>query len=254
MHRRAKLLSFVLLTAAAAVASFTLTRNVRLRGQEPTRKPFTAVMVERQYHGDAAEPTRTEVYLRAFRSDGSQATVKQGLSPHKESKETKVILDLSGRQRVTVDQLTESRTTYPLSDSDLSHYRAWPKNECTGKAGLERSTLLGYEVRKVEKDMPDGGTHLDLWMAPILDCFELQEDWAVGAPGETRVRVTRQAVYIIEGEPAATLFDIPPAYVERAPSEVRAEFMRRYPEGQLFSHDTAQAMDDVYLAHRQPGR
>ena len=250
MNRKFRPVIFVLLTAGAAMASFTVARSLRMLGQGPTRKPFTAVMVEKQYPGESDQPTRTEVYLRAFRADGSQVTVKRGQSPHQEWKETKTILDLSGRKRVAVDQFTGSMTTYPLTEGGVGFYESWPKSECTGRPNLPRSTLLGYEVRKVQKEL-GAGTLLELLMAPALDCFEVQENWSVGPGNGPKHRVTRQALYVIEGDPPAALFEIPATYVERAPSEVAAEFARRYPEQQLFSHETAQAMDEAYQAHRQ---
>jgi hypothetical protein len=251
MNRKFRLVIFVLLSVATAIASFTFVRSLSMHGQASTRKPFTAVLVEKQYPNDSEQPTRTEVYLRAFRADGSQVTVKRGQSPHQEWKETKTIMDLPGSKRVAVDQFTESFTTYPLTAGDVGHYRSWPKSECTSRPELPQSTLLGYEVRKVQKQL-GSGTHLELLMAPALDCFELQEAWSVGPAAGPKHRVTRQALYVIEGEPPAALFEIPAGYAERAPSEVSAEFVRRFPEHQPpFSSETAQGMDEVYQGHRQ---
>jgi hypothetical protein len=249
MNRKFRPGVIVLLTAVAAIASFTVARSLPVYAQ--TRKPFTAVMVEKQYPGDSEQPTRTDVYLRAFRGDGSQVTVKRGQSPRQEWKETKAILDLTGRKRVSVDQFTESLTTYPLTAGDVTYYSSWPKSECTGRPQLPQSTLLGYEVRKVEKQL-GSGTHLELLMAPALNCFELQETLTLGSAGAPNHRITRQALYVIEGEPPAALFEIPASYTERAPSEVAAEFVRRYPEHKPpFSDEAARGMDEAYQAHRQ---
>jgi hypothetical protein len=88
-------------------------------------------------------------------------------------------------------------------------------------------------------------------MAPALGCFELQEIWTLGPADGPKHRLTRQAVYVMEGDPPPTLFEIPATYPERAPSEVAAEFVRRFPEHQPpFSSETAHAMDEVYRAHR----
>ncbi|MBZ5516513.1 MAG: hypothetical protein LAN62_17020 [Acidobacteriia bacterium] len=250
MDRKLRPTVVVLFTAVAAVGSFTVVKRLRMLAQAPARKPFTAVMVEKQYAGDSSQASRAEVYLRAFRSDGSQVTVQQGQSPRQEWKESKVVLDLTGKKRVTVDQFTESLTTYRLTDGDVSYYRSWPNSECSGRPELGQSTLLGYEVRKVEKQL-GGETHLQLLMAPALGCFELQETYTVGPGGTRSYRVTREALYVIEGEPPPGLFEIPASYAERAPSEVSAEFVRRYPEHKPpFSDETAQGMDEVYQAHR----
>ena len=254
MSRKLRVLVFVLLTAGAAIASFTVVRSFRLLGEAPTRKPFTAVMVEKQYPGESDQPTRTEVYLRAFRSDGSRVTVRRRESPRHEWKEVRAILDLTGGKRVSVDQFTESLTTIPLSAGGVSFYRSWPKSECTGRPELPQSTVLGYEARKVQKQL-GGGTRLELQMAPALDCFELEENWTFDPPGGPKYRGTRQALYVIEGEPPPALFEIPASYVERAPSQVAAEFVRRFPEHQPpFSDETAQRGDDMYRAHRQAER
>ncbi len=250
MSQRFRALVFVLLTAGVAIASFTVVRSVRTLGQASMRKPFTAVIVEKQYPADSEQPTRTEVYLRAFRSDGSQVTIRRGESPHGEWKEVRRILDLTGGKRVSVDQFTESLTTIPLSAGGVSFYRSWPKSECSGRPELPQSTLLGYEVRKVKKDL-GSGTQLELLMAPALDCFELEEHWTFDPAGGPKYRGTRQALYVIEGEPPAALFAIPATYVERAPSQVAAEFVRRFPEHQPpFSNETAQRGDEGYRTHR----
>jgi hypothetical protein len=231
-----------------------VTKSVRLRAQMVTRRPFTAVIVEKEYRGDSNEPSRTYVYLRAFKADGSQVTVKGGRSPDKSGgwKQTRGIVDLTSRRAVTVDEFTESLIGYPLSDGDTTFYRSWPKSECTGHPELERSTYLGYEVRKAEKELGEG-THLELLMAPALDCFALQESWTLPPADGVKHRASREAVYIMEGEPAAALFNIPTTYVERTPSQVAAEFARRYPEhGPPFPGKTSQLLDNTYRARGQP--
>jgi len=250
MSRKLRAIVFVLLTAAAAILSFAAVRSLRVLGQAPARRPFTAVMVEKHYRADSAEPTFTYVYLRAFRSDGSDVTVRRGYRPPLEGKEIRWFFDLTGGKTVTVDGYTDSVTTSPMSERDVRFHGSWPKSECTGRTDLPRSTVLGYQAVKVQEQLA-GGMVLDLLMAPALDCFALEEHWnfAPGAKG------TRQALYVVEGEPAPALFGIPATYVERLPSEVAAEFARRYPElGPPYTDETARRGDEKYYRARSQGQ
>ena len=105
-----------------------------------------------------------------------------------------------------------------------------------------KSRMLGYEVVRVEEDMPALGSHYDAWLAPALDCFALRET------------VTRHKAYsvadtltIIKGNPSPALFAIPAYYTERSPSEVGAEFARRFPERPpVFPASTAAKLDQAY--------
>jgi len=210
-------------------------------------------MLERHFSGDSTTPDRSEYYTRAVRSDGSEATVFRRQGPNGKWYLRSNFRDLTEKRMVSVDSSTESLTTYPLSDSAVAFYRSWPKSECAGKQGLERSNILGYDVLKVPRDLPGPPgttTHLEAWEAPALDCFQLSEYWTMTSNGQLTDRIVREAVAIAEGGPSAASFEPPPGYTERAPSEVSAEHARRFGGQPAFSEPSATELDKAYQSSR----
>src|SRR5439155_8918657 len=83
----------------------------RAHAQQVSRTPFTAFMVENQYPAGQLQPDRTEHYLRAVKSDGTEVTIWMRQSPRQEWMQPKVILDLPNGTRISVDPFTESWQT-----------------------------------------------------------------------------------------------------------------------------------------------
>src|SRR5436190_19943460 len=100
----------------------------------------------------------------------------------------------SNGTRISVDPFTESLATYPLSKDTVAFYQSWPKSECTDQTKLERSNWLGYDVRKVYKDLPGPRgtrTSLELLEAVALGCFALQDNWTLSAKEAVERRLIR---------------------------------------------------------------
>jgi len=252
-----KLILFAALSAAVGVGSFILTQSVKVKAQRNDRKPFTVIMVENQYNGDEKQPVHTHYYLFAVRGDGTQVQTSWVQSPRGKWMQPKTIVDFSAKKLVSVVPFAESLSTLPLSEGVTSWYPSQPRKECTADPNLERSTLLDYEVRKVHKQFlgpPESEISVDFFMAPALDCFALREEATIGPAAAPRTRMTRQPLFVLEGKPAPSLFEIPSDYVERSPSEVAAEFERRYPEQPMLSDHGRQVLDEVYHGARQPKR
>jgi len=250
-YAKARAVLFALLTFVVAAAAFALARPfaARAHAQQVSRTPFTAFMVENQYPAGQLQPDRTEHYLRAVKSDGTEVTIWMRQSPRQEWMQPKVILDLPNGTRISVDPFTESLTTYPLSKDTVAFYQSWPKSECTDQRKLERSNWLGYDVRKVHKDLagpPGTRSSLELLEAVALGCFALQENWTLGSKEAVEPKIIRQAQFVTMGEPDQALFGVPTSYVERPPSQVFAEYLRRYPESHPLPTGSDQAADEAY--------
>lgn len=241
------------LTAIVALVSFLAPRLGSIRSQEPLRKPFTATIVERQY-----DPQGREIYseyaLDAVRGDGSEVRMFRRHLPNQELFEPKWVLDLNAKRRVSVDPSTVSITTYLLSASVAAEYQAGDSScvRAAENSSTARSVIMGMQVVRVTEDTPHGLNavdHAERWLAPQLGCFPLKEIFTFGlVPAGAAQRSVREVLFITEGEPAASLFEIPGSYAERSPSQVSAEWTRRFPGHPAMSDESSAAADQAYQA------
>ncbi|HEY6290188.1 MAG TPA: hypothetical protein VI455_01320 [Terriglobia bacterium] len=115
--------------------------------------------------------------------------------------------------------------------------------------------MLGYDTVVVQtaKPLAPGETiERTEWRAPALDCFTLKEVSAFRQPDSRSTRTTREALLVAEGEPSASLFEIPVGYVERTPSELFAERARRFPNEPADTPDkTTTMLDGVYQSYHK---
>jgi hypothetical protein len=95
--------------------------------------------------------------------------------------------------------------------------------------------------------IPKAKQELEVWLAPHLNCFALEE--TIRSNG--KVVTKRESLFLIPGEPPDYLFQIPPNYTERSPAQVFAEFARRFPGRKAAPSETSSKLDDVYRS-RQP--
>jgi hypothetical protein len=107
--------------------------------------------------------------------------------------------------------------------------------KCTSTdESTNRDTILGYEVVRVVQHVgdPDNMVRTERWLAPALDCFPLKTVYSHGKsePNSYAVVNVREALQVTVGEPAPSLFEKPPGYEERSPSDRRREYYNRYPE------------------------
>ena len=57
---------------------------------------------------------------------------------------------------------------------------------------------------------------------------------------------THDVLFVVEGDPPASLFQIPSHYTERTPSKAAAGYARRFPGHSIFPERTAKLLDNVY--------
>jgi len=217
---------------------------------EPSEAPaFTAIRTITSYDKASGEIARTEQLLIAVRSDGSRAQVRTRTAPDGTQHEQKTIIDVSARKRLLVDGLTDSLTTYPLSEKAALHYAVRPVPSCRG-ADEEAGEMFGFPVRRREREVNDGRDtiHFEEWVAPDLNCMVMKRVVRI----EDRLASVEEITTLTRGEPAASMFALPDRpLTERSPGEVLAEFSRRY--GKRFNPNTAAVLDQAYESHqRQP--
>jgi hypothetical protein len=240
MIKRICVYSAVLLAFAAA---FTVTR--RVRSQEDAHKPFTVFQIERRYDDTGVE-AYNENKLTAIRSDGSWAWTAQRPGPDGHLYGVGAIYDLSKRQVIGWEGLTESISTTRLTDGELAFYK---KVDRSCQASSERSTALGQEVAKYAWGREK--SEMVEWRAPEMNCFPLRTiAKKLSSSLSVEAKTTTETLFILPGEPAPSLFSPPPGYTERSPSSEADEYERRFGK-RPFSSKIQQKADEKYLAKHQ---
>lgn len=240
-------------TAAIGAVAFFVGWKQPTNAQATSWAPFTAVTVSQTYSNGSATPTATANHIHAVRADGSRVDValrEVGGKLYRLS----VVLDLALRRRVTVDPMTESTTTYPLSTA-LANRLATPETSCTSVANAPHKSMLGYDVVEFKRTRPGPGgqtTVVDDWDATALNCFPLQRTVTMSSAGVVSFRRTATAISVAAGPPNSALFQVPGNYAERSPSQVFAAFAKRFP-GEVNSLPPSSAtgvLDGVYNNHQ----
>lgn len=244
----------IALSLAIGGLTFVVVRKLQVQAQVASRKPFTALMAERYYNSSGAlVESYTSIY--AIRSDGSSARIWLREDPNGRRAVIKGIEDLASKKRVAVDSMIESITTWPLSDEQVAGLKTADLS-CAQAAEGERTTVLGYDVVKIQEELqaPSGKLHRDeFWRAPALDCFPMRERLSGGpSGGPVTLSTEREVVYVIPGEPAPALFEIPAGYTEHSPSQAAAEFSRRFLGGRkIMSEEQLRLRDEIYERHQK---
>jgi hypothetical protein len=140
------------------------------------------------------------------------------------------MVDPNSKTRITVDPNTQSVVTEPDPLAPESRFRM-PSRACTSSSNVEKSSILGYTVLRVQEDFlfpgrQDLQSHFDRWVATELDCLILRE---TVIDVRSKAHNEQEAIFITEGEPAAGLFEIPSSYIQRSSSEWATEYLRRFP-------------------------
>jgi hypothetical protein len=237
------------LTIAVSILTIIVSSAIHSAQMKADATPFT-VVTHTSYFKEDGLLTRTAVALDAMQSDGSHVHVTPFVD--KEVVNRKVIVDFSSQQRIGVDPLTESTTTYPLTEGGVELMRT-KLTFCTTDPDLERDELLGYEVVKVtaEEVLANGQViRRDQWLAPVLGCYPLHGISSLFAPDGTLTAETiTEALTVIPGDPDPSLFTFPAEYAELSPSEVFAEAALRTGEP-ASSEAAASLLDEVYHDRR----
>jgi hypothetical protein len=190
-----------------------------------TRAQSTAFTI--QYNFSKNELSTGTVVAR--RSDGSRSESFIRTDPTGKQYNQRIIWDAGRRARIVLEAITESVTTYPLWASQIAALRRLT-SDCGLGANAESSTILGEKVfeKVTPSPLPDR-RRLEEWVAPRLGCLALRERTLVPqSSGGDTVLSWKEAVFLTFKDPDPALFQVP-AWPERRPSEVFAEYSRRFP-------------------------
>ena len=245
--------SFAVPLAGVGIVASMLT--VHLRSQTGTPAAVTIAVEQRMNRYPSGEFVQIQTSMFVRRSDGSTVELRTVAAPDGESHQQRTITDLARKRISVLDGLTQSLTTYKLTDQHVANRRL--RNTSCLNAGSETRDILGYRVVRVKEKLggPEGEVRkVESWRAPDLDCYPLEETLFMGREGSSLSVVNlRKAVEIRPGEPDAALFSIPAGYTERAPSAVIAEFERKYGLSRdkcpTCSH--MQQPDQAYFSHQR---
>jgi hypothetical protein len=240
--------------AAVALACLGLYGTRVLKSEPPQVEPLTAEYV-RMNLGPSGESIGTVDRTFAIRSDGSEVTFRLQAAPDQRARVKKEIIDPVAGLEIGVDEATESRITKAfrgLGDLQVARTSCRDISE-------PRSSLQGHEVvRMVNSLKPRGGTNsrgfeLVQFRAPALNCLPLRTE-VYQIEGDKRTLTSVEETLSVRlGEPAEELFTIPETLTERKPSEVFAEFEKRY-KGRLPSDEEIRrwqnTIDKSYEFHR----
>lgn len=226
-----KLLYLMLIPALFALLSFRAATYVQAWAKAPVG--VTVQRTEVFYKFPSGERSRSQKTTLGIRDDGSNVEIVYGKSPDGRDIKQKRIVDRARRIRVVEDELTESLTTFHLSDQGLNGFLIGD-GECPPPANASTEKRLGYTVYRVRKEMgSDNGIALasEAWIAPDLNCLALVETRLATPAGSDKAQVTnvRTVDSIVLGNPHSELFAFRAEFTERPPSGVIAEFQRRYP-------------------------
>jgi hypothetical protein len=232
MNRTPKLVILIFMVAVTSVLGYDFRRQF-----EPLPlNPFFVYVAQTSLRFDPEVPIANGRGY-AVRDDGSWVEIYQpNLSKETRLDAIRTIRDFPAMKKIVVDETTESITTYGMARHDIAMHKIVPKAHCGTPAGK----LLGYDVEFIEGDPPlyvnkDGreqkmGNHEKFWEAPALGCYALRhEQYATLPDGAVAINSIWTAMYVTEGD-VRKYFEIPPNYVERAPSEIDAELTRRHPD------------------------
>lgn len=218
---------FSFLAPGVLVCMFVL--SYRVEAQNSSLQPFTATMKEVRF--DAAGTERaTEIYTYAMRSDGSSVKVVNREFPDGKRYPMRLVMDLSGKKRISIDPSTQSTTTYVLSAFILKKTGS-DFHSCMGGKLTPRPKIAGFETayRNITygKD-PEIKNLGEEWVAPALNCFPLKQ--VIYRHGEkTGPHNEIEAITVVLGEPDSALFQIPADYAERSPRQVMEIYAKKFP-------------------------
>jgi hypothetical protein len=161
-------------------------------------------------------------------------------------------VDVASGRHVELETFTNSSMTFYLTPSELPHEvdLAGSCARAISAAPAEHERILGHDIIKLteENRAPNNGKEvIEAWVAPELNCYPLRESDSLSYGPHNEIEVAD----LTEGEPPSAMFDVPPDYVERSPSQLSADWAARF--GQPFLHDesTVKRLDERYYAHQR---
>lgn len=250
-----RLILFLLaLGAVAAIASLGTRRLLSQSAPSISQASFTITIDEDFYRYGSGELGRRQTHTFMRRSDGSRVEQRMAQAPSGLSAEQKTVVDLGQKRSVAVDGLTQSATTYNLSDAAIHRYRSADVS-CLAP-NLPRMKFLGHEVVRTRERLPSPASEIsemESWRAPHLNCQPLMQLHYLSKGGSPlQLTNARRATAVTVGEPDPRAFEIPAGLTERAPSAVMEEFYRRHKPGEPCANcGKMEASDRAYSAHQK---
>jgi hypothetical protein len=256
-HLRTVLSVLLLTFATAGVSAWFVVQSISAQDQDIVA--FT-VKSRNIIYAPSGAPVLTQVITMATRSDGSTVMARTMNKPgNRGTAEQRNIQDLSSREQVIVDGLTESIMSVPIPREAVESRREQIRMTCSPTEPAEHDKMLGYDVFRFVQD--DKSTprfmRTEEWRAPALNCLPMKTTIFRGkTESDAYVSNLEEIVEIKSGEPPASLFARPSAgYIERSPSQRTAEFLHRYPEepcpGCVMQGDKRD--DEIYFRKRSSG-
>ena len=213
-------------------------------------RPFTAEMRVVHAQGPGEGPLVQEAFY-ARRGDGSYVLHQQLTNPDGEQGTLVNIFDMRSNRSITLYPSLHASLTFYYSEGAMRE-QSWRglstcrSMEMLGVLGdaTERVTaqLNGREALRALAEDPKDGQRTEWWVAEELDCLPLRKSITGGRGVPQQMTVTR----LTEGEPAESLFAIPPEYVEMSPVEIEAAYQARYPGVELHGQKQLDLMQGRY--------
>ncbi|MGH9747459.1 MAG: hypothetical protein ACRD59_15295 [Candidatus Acidiferrales bacterium] len=240
--------SIIIVALLAAACGFLLAFGRTTQTSSESFVPFTAHLVEKHYATlNALQPAATNEISVGRRRDGSEVEIISVHSPNKGQIGSLVyILDVASSREIQLEPFTKSIMTFYLSPSELAARLS--SKRCSGNVAqsTDRSKMMNYDV-VISKNEYRKGT-ADKWLAPYLSCFTLKEVYS-SADGAWNEKI---ADSLTEGEPQASMFEIPSDYIERSPSQIADAWTVVFPGSMWMSEKAATSYDGNYFRHMRP--
>src|SRR5580693_8166171 len=239
--------SLILVALVAVACGFLLAFGRTTQALSESFVPFTAHLVEKHCATlNASQPVTNEISV-GRRRDGSEVEITSVHSPDKSQIGLLVyILDVKSSREIQLEPFTKSIMTFYLSPSELAERLG--SKRCPGSITqlTEHSKMLNYDVVRGKDEYKKSTA--DKWLAPYLSCFTLKEVYSTtdGAWNE------KTAVSLTEGEPQASMFEIPSDYIERSPSQIADVWTVVFPSSIWMSDQAATSFDKNYFRHMRP--
>ena len=215
------------------------------RAQVPaTRASFSATGITKYYDASAAL-RRTEAWILAKKPDGSSARATLSRDDHPD--QIRTVVNVPAGWRVSIDPLSESVTTYKLTESEKKELSA-DVPSCPTSDSSTNSTFLGYPTVLDHEQKILGSRQIDedKWLAPSLNCLALKRSYKVFDSGKLVGQTTEEVVSLSAGAPDPSLFEVPTNYTERSPSEAMAERARRLGQSCPTCANAEETLDKAY--------
>ena len=237
-----------------AACSFLISRALWSRMLSPT--PFLATVLETQYRPDGSV-SWVGRWTYAVKSDGSDVTIQEDRLPNHRPVQTRVIVDLSAKKRISIEPGTESIITHPFSQAFHDQRAITRGPTCVSSPTAERRSVSGFATLREYTEFPTNSpqnptevVQIERWVAPALSCLPLAETFTRGSPQGPAFRIEREVVSLEFREPPADWFAIPSGYTERSPSQFSEEYARRFGKPGI-SDSGLQQLEQIYHESRK---